>query len=154
MNETERDVAGLKGVVSSLMQRTKEDIIHGVRITVVRGKITILIPQWGWYILEPPKNVDDIKCGRCKNKKSVILFPPNTDICKMCQRDLQWDETLKKQHEVWQEEHYDQQDEEAADSECFTIPSGECIAPNCKLHGPVVLDCAKCDKPHNRCSCE
>ena len=148
MNETERDVAGLKDIISSLMRKTNEDIIKGIRITVVREKVTILIPQYGWYIIEPPKDID-IKCERCKNKKSVILFPPDTGICKMCQRDLQWEETLKKQ-EAWNEEQY----KETPDSECFTVSSGECIAPLCKLHGPVVFKCAKCDEPQSECSCE
>ena len=27
--------------------------------------------------------------------------------------------------------------DDAPDSECYTLPNGECVAPVCKLHGPV-----------------
>lgn len=41
---------------------------------------------------------------------------------------------------------------EAPDSECYTLPNGECVAPNCKLHSqrrePTLRDiCLHCGQP-------
>lgn len=35
---------------------------------------------------------------------------------------------------------------DAPDKDCYTLPNGECVAPNCSLHGPLIqeLVCGDC----------
>lgn len=132
-NTTEAGIQIIKEAIEDIQKITRERIVRGVQITVIEGKLQICLPGHGWYTFPETKDRYTLQCDRCKCFNVKIGL--NTDICVTCQHELNFEEAERNKHEQWLQDQDNRQDEEAADSECYSLPDGTCIAPLCKLHG-------------------
>lgn len=155
MDEATAGIQIIKEAVEDIQSTLCECIIRGVQITVTEGELRINLPGHGWYTFPETKDRYTLQCQRCKCFNVKIGL--NTDICDTCQRELkiekELDEARAEQHTQWLNDQQDEEREPFSDG-CKAFTDESCITPNCKLHSPVVFDCARCDKPQNRCSCE